>query len=173
LPPRNLCLALAILLIRLFGYQVHVPKSISIFVNYTNDMSSAMEKKVTGDTDAGQAEHHDAARRRSSIWNTSNAENLGAVFENPLSSKTKEELLADVDEFVNKYGLMDFREDFHKGALVAQSSDEVENMPDLSSEDKDILRREKIHRWSQPWMLYWLCIMCSLAAGMFLYIVFK
>jgi hypothetical protein len=130
-------------------------------------MSSTMEKKVTADSDAGHAEHRDNDRRRSSIWSTNNAENLGSVFENPLASKTKEELLADVDEFVNKYDLSDFRDEFHKGALIAQAPDQVDNLPDLSSEDREILQRETTNRWSQPFMLYWLCIMCSLAAGMF------
>ncbi|KAF4981053.1 hypothetical protein FDECE_17762 [Fusarium decemcellulare] len=103
-----------------------------------------------------------APRRRSS---TVDPDNLAAAFENPLSIKTKEELMVDVEEFCRKFDLMDFHEDFRKGALVAQSPRQAQHMPELSPEDKEVLKREHTHRWSQPFTLYWLCVMCSLAAA--------
>ena len=35
----------------------------------------------------------------------------------------------------------------------------------LSEDDKEILRREATHRWHQPWTLYSLVILCSMAAA--------
>ena len=49
------------------------------------------------------------------------SQNLSTEFENPLARFTKEELIADVDEFCRKHNLVDFRDDFRKGALIAQS----------------------------------------------------
>lgn len=73
--------------------------------------------------------------------------------------------MADVEEFCRKFDLMDFVEDFRKGALVAQSPDQTKHIPELSPADREILERETTHRWSQPFTLYWLCVMCSLAAA--------
>ncbi|RSM11894.1 hypothetical protein CEP52_002770 [Fusarium oligoseptatum] len=103
-----------------------------------------------------------APRRRSSAVDP---DHLAEAFENPLSIRTKEELMADVEEFCRKFDLMDFHEDFRKGALVAQSPRQAQHMPELSAEDKEVLEREHTHRWSQPFALYWLCVMCSLAAA--------
>lgn len=73
--------------------------------------------------------------------------------------------MSDVDEFCRKFGLMDFIDDFRKGALVAQSPGKAKHLPELSDADREILERETTHRWSQPFTLYWLCVMCSLAAA--------
>lgn len=95
----------------------------------------------------------------------SNVEQLSAVFENPLAGKTREELLADVEAFCQQWELMDHIEDFRKGALVAQNPRDYADMPELSAADREVIEREHTHRWSQPFTLYWLCIMCSLAAA--------
>jgi hypothetical protein len=34
-----------------------------------------------------------------------------------------------------------------------------------TAEDKNMIEREQTHRWSHPFMLYWLCCMCSMAAA--------
>lgn len=102
-----------------------------------------------------------APRRPSQVNNDA----LAKAFENPLSTRTKEELMLDVEEFCRRFDLMDFMDDFRKGALAAQSPNEIENIPELSPQDREIIEREKTHRWSQPFMLYWMCVMCSLAAA--------
>lgn len=123
-------------------------------------MDAETEKKASRDLhDAENVEH---ARRRSSL---AGAENLSTAFENPLGRFTKEELMSNVDDFCKKYNLTDFTDDFRNGALIAQNPSNLQDMPNLSQEDKTILEREKTHRWSQPYTLYWLCVMCSLAAA--------
>ncbi|KAM0426193.1 hypothetical protein ACHAPT_008543 [Fusarium lateritium] len=120
-------------------------------------------KETTPVPELGSTEKFEnAPRRRSS---TVNPDNLAAAFENPLSVRTKEELMADVEEFCRKFDLLDFHDDFRKGALVAQSPRQAQHMPELSAQDKEVLEREHTHRWSQPFALYWLCVMCSLAAA--------
>lgn len=100
--------------------------------------------------------------RRSSFGNIAN---LSAVFENPLKRRTKGELLKDVEEFCRIHDLNDYLDDFRKGALAAQSPESLQSLEELTAEDKNIIEREHTHRWSHPFMLYWLCCMCSMAAA--------
>jgi hypothetical protein len=90
---------------------------------------------------------------------------LSAAFENPLAGVSREQLLADVDAFCKDHGLSEFTADFRKGALVAQRPDDVDRIIELDDSDREALRREHTHRWRQPFMLWWLVIMCSMAAA--------
>ncbi|KAF4976015.1 hypothetical protein FZEAL_7271 [Fusarium zealandicum] len=87
-----------------------------------------------------------------------------ALLRNPLVGLSRQELLADVDAFVNEKGLFDHREDFRKGALVAQVNNQAgafEKVDLLDEDDRAILRKEETHRWHQPFMLYFLCSLCA------------
>jgi len=90
---------------------------------------------------------------------------LSAAFENPLSDIPKEQLLEEVEVFCRNHNLMEYIDAFRKGALVAQSPNATDSIAELSPEDRRVLEREHTHRWSQPFTLYWLVIMCSLAAA--------
>jgi hypothetical protein len=81
---------------------------------------------------------------------------LNAVFENPLASIAKEDLLRDVTEFCAKFNLTDHLENFKKGALVSQNPSKVDEIPELTDDDRYNLKREITHKWSQPFPLYWL-----------------
>lgn len=86
------------------------------------------------------------------------------LLRNPLSGMTKQEILTDVDSFVEEKGLQEYRDDFRKGALVAQANNipgAFEEIESLTEEEKIVLRRESTHRWSQPFMLYFLCTLCA------------
>lgn len=120
------------------------------------------EKRVSDDEDHGVENVEHAARRKSSLGNI---DKLSAAFENPLANRSKKELMEDVQEFCRKHELTDFLEDFEKGALVAQNPEEVQSLPQLTTEDKEVVQKEQTHRWSQPFTLYWLCVMCSVAAA--------
>lgn len=69
--------------------------------------------------------------------------------------------MADVELFCEEKGLMEFIEDFRKGALVAQNSSRFEAMEELTDEDKHVLRRETTHRWRVPFMMYFLAVLCA------------
>ncbi|KAK2594369.1 hypothetical protein QQS21_007929 [Conoideocrella luteorostrata] len=113
-----------------------------------------------------------AAFHRNSSSNGDESENYtnerkqstAALLRNPLSGLTREQLIADVDAFVDEKGLADHREHFRKGAVVAQvmnSKNGFEQVDTLDEDEKAILRREVTHRWSQPFMLYFLCTLCA------------
>ena len=90
---------------------------------------------------------------------------LNAMFDNPLAKMSKEKLLADVEDFVNRYELSEHIEDFRKGALIAQNPHHLDDIDELTEEDRESIRREKTHKWSQPMTLYYLVTMCSLCAA--------
>ncbi|OZJ03088.1 hypothetical protein BZG36_03899 [Bifiguratus adelaidae] len=77
-----------------------------------------------------------------------------------------------VDEhntFCKEQNLMDYVEDFRKGALVAQHPEAFEEIPELTEEDKYYLRRELTNKWDQPKQLYYLVLlvsMCAVVQGM-------
>jgi hypothetical protein len=61
-------------------------------------------------------------------------------------------------------GLTEYQDAFRKGALIArvqQRSDGFEHLSQLSEDEKGLLRHEMTHRWSQPFMLYFLVILCA------------
>lgn len=75
---------------------------------------------------------------------------------NPLVGLSKEELFADVEAFAEEKGLQHIVDDMKKGALVAQDPRSFESLAELSDSEKVLLRREKTHRWSQPFMMYFM-----------------
>lgn len=90
---------------------------------------------------------------------------LSAVFENPLANVSREKLLEDVEAFCEKFNLTDHVETFKKGALISQNPAGALDLADLTEEDKEVIRREHTHKWSQPFALYSMVTMCSLAAA--------
>jgi hypothetical protein len=87
-----------------------------------------------------------------------------SLFNNPLQGMTEAEVMADVDKFVEEKGLVEHRDDFLKGALLARvqhTPEGFENVSSLTAEEKDSLRHEVTHRWNQPFMLYFLCTLCA------------
>lgn len=61
---------------------------------------------------------------------------------NPLGHLSREELAEQVSQFCHQNDLADKEEYFQKGALVAQSPQNFENIPELTEDDKYWLRRE-------------------------------
>ena len=81
---------------------------------------------------------------------------LNAIFENPLAGVPRDELFEDVDRFCQNHGLMEYKELFRKGALISQNPAVAETLPELTEEEREALQRETTHKWSQPWMLYFM-----------------
>jgi hypothetical protein len=78
---------------------------------------------------------------------------------NPLAGLTREQLLDDVERFAASKQLEHILPDLRKGALIAQDPKLFETLDDLSEQDKELIRREKTHRWSQPFMMYFMTSM--------------
>lgn len=62
----------------------------------------------------------------------------------------------DVENFCKEFGLLDHLDTFRKGAMVAQNPSSVQEIGELSCEEKTHLEREHTHKRSQPWQLYFL-----------------
>ena len=92
-------------------------------------------------------------------------ENINAKLANPLAGIPHDELRKDGAAFARRFGLEGFEELFSKAAVVAQDPLGFETMDILSDEEKTALRKEQTHRWDQPLSLYWLVVMCSVAAA--------
>jgi len=139
--------------------------------NGVNDDAVGAPKEAQLENDAlsagvgtygGADEEH---RRKQSV--VAMTENVTGEIKNPLVGIPREQLLADVDDFARKYGFDPETEVplLRKGALVAQSPADFENIPDLDDNDRDALRREITHRWRQPWPLYMTIVLNSIAAA--------
>ncbi|KAL2851246.1 hypothetical protein BJX68DRAFT_69698 [Aspergillus pseudodeflectus] len=122
---------------------------------------SSSSSKETG------AEHREERKATQGVYDVESRDRnkLSAVFENPLAGIPRDQLFKDVDLFCAQYGLDQHRDLFRKGALISQNPAAVETLPELSEQEREAIRRETTHKWSQPWSLYFLAAMCSLAAA--------
>ena len=112
------------------------------------------------------AKREDVSQSSESVHQIDTAgKNASAKLANPLEGIPREMLLADAARFAEERGLPHLVEAFQKGALVAQDPAGFEELSLLTEEDKVVLRREVTHRWKQPFELYYLVVMCSLAAA--------
>ncbi|KAK7455856.1 hypothetical protein VKT23_010893 [Stygiomarasmius scandens] len=92
-------------------------------------------------------------------------ENINAKLANPLAGISHEQLMEDAKVFAETHGMGELTVEFQKGALVAQDPSAFESLPLLDEDDKNVLRRELTHKWDQPVMLYYLVVLCSMAAA--------
>jgi sugar porter (SP) family MFS transporter len=117
-------------------------------------VSSSGSSKSDFDT-AQHHEHTGVQHRQASV---------AAKLRNPLAGLSEQQVLADVEAWCTEKGLQSELEAFRKGALIArvgQREDGFEYVDALSAEEKDVLRHEINHRWSQPFMLYFLVVLCA------------
>ncbi|KAK9378816.1 uncharacterized protein V2V93DRAFT_328391 [Kockiozyma suomiensis] len=85
---------------------------------------------------------------------------------NPLTGMSYDEILASATAYATSNGLEDFVDEFRKGALVARNPTALGQDVDLLTDaDRESLIYEVEHRWSQPFQLYSLVVLCSLAAA--------
>lgn len=125
---------------------------------------STMEKSSNGSNEPEYNERPTEKQEDVFDVDVENTRAVNAKFENPLANVTREKLMQDVEDFCQKYDMMDDVDILKKGALVAQRPHAYQEMNDLTNEEKIALDREHTHKWSQPWMLYWLVCMSSMAA---------
>ncbi|KAF7795693.1 hypothetical protein EIP86_006858 [Pleurotus ostreatoroseus] len=126
-------------------------------------MSSRFEK--TEKASVEQREDASIASVDSDQYQAHSRPNANAKLANPLEGIPQDQLLSDASRFARDYGLAHLTNEFKKGAILAQNPKSWETNPIFNEEDRHVLRDELTHRWSQPFQLYWLVIMCSLAAA--------
>ena len=108
---------------------------------------------------------HDEKPHASPIHVDNTITNINAKLANPLAGLSHEQLMASGAEFARTHGLGHLEEEFKKGALAAQDPLAFETIPYFTEDDKNIFRRELTHRWDHPGTLYYLVILCSVAAA--------
>ncbi|KAI0044346.1 hypothetical protein FA95DRAFT_1608624 [Auriscalpium vulgare] len=118
---------------------------------------------VHDDEKHARGEKHDSDAKQD-VQHVDDITNMNVKLANPLAGISHEQLMSDGEAFAHQYGLGEFVEDFRKGALLAQDPLAFETIPGLSEADRVKLRRELTHRWDQPKTLYYLVILCSMAA---------
>jgi hypothetical protein len=128
------------------------------------DNEKTTHEKYSHDSERTATAVEDARPRKKSFVDV-DQDKLSAAFENPLSGIPKAQLLEEVETFCRDNDLSDHIDAFRRGALVAQNPDDPDNISELTPEDREALAKEHTHRWSQPFTLYWLVVMCSMAAA--------
>jgi hypothetical protein len=93
--------------------------------------------------------------------------NLNAKLANPLAGYSHEELRRQGISFAitNQIGDEDDIRAFALGAMLAQAPEKFESVPGLTAQELEVLRNEFEHRWSQPWTMYLVIILCSMSAA--------
>ncbi|KAJ5787011.1 hypothetical protein N7457_002001 [Penicillium paradoxum] len=93
--------------------------------------------------------------------------NLNAKLSNPLAGFSHSELRNQGRAFAELHELGDESDirAFELGAVLAQSPERYDNVAGLTNQEKKELRREFTHRWSQPWKMYAVIVLCSLSAA--------
>ncbi|CEJ54840.1 Putative MFS sugar transporter [Penicillium brasilianum] len=93
--------------------------------------------------------------------------NLNAKLSNPLAGFSHAELRRQGRNFALTHEIGDDEDirAFELGAVLAQAPERYDTVAGLTSEEKDILRWEFEHRWSQPWTMYAVIALCSLSAA--------
>lgn len=86
---------------------------------------------------------------------------VSAKLKNPLYGIPKEDLMRDVEAFAKEKGLEDITDMLKKGALVAQDPKRVNEIEELDENERTWFRLEKTHRWKQPWMMYFMIVLCA------------
>ncbi|KAI1005247.1 hypothetical protein K3495_g2965 [Podosphaera aphanis] len=92
---------------------------------------------------------------------------INARLANPLVGLSQRQLSLRGEEFAIKYGMLEANDvrAFKLGAILAQDSKNYATVEDLTPEERDIIEREFTHKWSLPWSLIIVIVLCSFCAG--------
>lgn len=95
---------------------------------------------------------------------TAEISELSNRLENPLAGKSREELEKDAVAFCTKYNLNEHAEDFRRGAFLAGFPHEIDQVDGITEDEVMHVRNEKDHKWKQPFQIYYVAIISSMAA---------
>lgn len=85
----------------------------------------------------------------------------------PFAGVSPQELAAKGEAYARKAGLTseeDLRA-FRLGAMIAGDDNKYDTISELTDREREVLDRETTHKWSNPGMLYWVVVVCSLCAA--------
>lgn len=93
--------------------------------------------------------------------------NINARLANPLAGYSHDVLRKHGMEFAVTHQ-MGNREDiraFEIGAILAQAPEKFGQVQGLTNDELEKLRKEFSNRWSQPWLMYAVIVICSISAA--------
>lgn len=137
------------------------PRVDSEAVEHQDYEKTSASKRRNSSTSSNTLQHDENGQQRR---RSTRQPSVAAMLRNPLAGMTEQDTIADADAFCAEKGLQEHVEVFRKGALLARvqnRDDGFEYVGALTESDKEILRHEKANRWSQPWKLYFLVILCA------------
>ena len=73
--------------------------------------------------------------------------------------------MANVAAYATEFDLENILPLLQKGALVAQSPAGIDDLSELSDDDRRILYEEQTRRWKHPFALYYTIILNSISAA--------
>jgi hypothetical protein len=88
--------------------------------------------------------------------------NINAKIANPLAGFTREELYKKGEAYAREDE--DIRA-FQIGAQLAQNPNRYDDVQGLTDEERAVLSKEISNKWSQPWLMYLVIILCSTCAA--------
>lgn len=84
---------------------------------------------------------------------------------NPLAGIPKDQLLRNVELYAQQHSLQDIVPLLKKGAMVAQTPEAFETIPELDANEVVAIREETTRRWHHPRTLYALILLNSVGAA--------
>ncbi|KAL9123657.1 MAG: hypothetical protein Q9217_006932 [Psora testacea] len=114
------------------------------------------------DQTSGEYDHERQGSRSQSV---SLNRNVTARIQNPLAGIPRDTLFYNVEQFAQEANLQDMIPLLKKAALVAQDPPAFEQIAELDEVERDALRNEVLHKWRQPFALYFTVILCSIGAA--------
>lgn len=73
--------------------------------------------------------------------------------------------MQNVEDFAHEKGLTEHLPALKKGAILAQRPHDYETMPEITEEERLVIRQEHASRWKHPTMLYITIGLCSIGAA--------
>ncbi|MCJ1411395.1 hypothetical protein MMC19_005484 [Ptychographa xylographoides] len=116
----------------------------------------------TKEVNREQAEYGEERGRQQSV---SLNNNITARIQNPLAGIPRHTLFHNVEDFAREADLTEHLHLLQRGALVAQNPQGFEDIAELEEGERLALRNEVLHKWRQPWSLYFTVILCSVGAA--------
>lgn len=119
-------------------------------------------------TEFEHADHTGAGASTSDeVVENNKRQEASAKLANPLAGMSEDHLMKLGEEYARKAGLTsdeDIRA-FRLGAIIAGNENRHDMIDDLTADEKSAITREQTHKWSNPSMLYWVIVICSLCAA--------
>ncbi|KAI9675091.1 MAG: hypothetical protein M1817_001499 [Caeruleum heppii] len=139
------------------------------------DSSSGEFEPKPSNNDQADFRNHSTAQsgrrpsgRRASLDAAERARrNINAKLANPLAGYSHTELEQMGADYAMKHqlGEEDDIQAFRQGAVCAQDPARFDSYAGLSDQEKDVMRNEFSHKWSQPRLLYLVIVLCSTCAA--------